>query len=40
MVKGALVLWLWEMTLDREVVGLNPGAVYWIESTFFHINLL
>ena len=25
------------MTHDREVVGSNPGTVYWMELTFFHI---
>ena len=24
----------------REVVGLNPGAIYWMELIFFNINLL
>ena len=32
---GALVQWLWEMTQDLEVVGSNPGTVYWMEMTFF-----
>ena len=25
---GALVKWLWEMTHVREVMGLNPSAIY------------
>ena len=37
---GALVQWLWEMTHAREVMGSNPGAVYWMDLTFFHIDLL
>ena len=28
---GALVQWLWDMTHIQEVVGSNPGAVYWME---------
>ena len=32
---GALVLWLWETTCVQEVVGSNPGALYWIDMTFF-----
>ena len=32
---GALVLWLWEPTHIREVVGSNPSAVYGMEMTFF-----
>ena len=35
---GALVLWLWEMTHVREVVRSNPGAVHWMDMTFFHID--
>ena len=35
---GSLVYWLWVMTHVREVVGLNAGAVYWME--IFHIDLL
>ena len=23
-----------------KVVGMNPGAVYWMDMTFFHIGLL
>ena len=23
-----------------KVVGSNPGAVYWMDMTFFHIDLL
>ena len=37
---GALVQWLWEETHVPKVVGSNPGAVYWMEMTFFHIDLL
>ena len=32
---GALVQWLWEEAHIPKVVGLNPGAVYWMEMTFF-----
>ena len=35
---GALVLWFWETTRAQEVMGLNPGAVYWMNV--FHIYLL
>ena len=35
---GALVLWLWVITHVREIMGLNPGAVYWMD--IFHIDLL
>lgn len=38
--KVVLVHWLWEMTHIREVVGLNPGAIYWMYLTFCHIVLL
>ena len=31
---------LWETTHVLEVVGLNPGTVYWMDMTFFHIDLL
>ena len=34
---GALVLWLWQMTHIREVVGSNPGGVFWMD--IFHIDL-
>ena len=34
----ALVLWSWETTHVGEVVGLNPGAINWID--IFHIDLL
>ena len=27
----ALVLWLWEETLVQEVLGSNPGTVYWMD---------
>ena len=38
---GTLVKWLWEMMIHvREVVGSNTGAVYWMDMTFFHIDLL
>ena len=37
---GALVKWLWETTHVREAMGLNPGAVYWMDMTYFHIDLL
>ena len=37
---GAPVKWLWETTHVREVVVLNPGAIYWIDMTFFQIDLL
>ena len=37
---GALVKWFWETTHVREVVGSNPGAVYWTDITFLHIDLL
>ena len=26
------------MIHDREVVGSNPGAVYWVELTFFTLT--
>ena len=32
--------WLWEETHVLKAVGLNPGAVYWMDMTFFHIDLL
>ena len=31
---GALVQLLWEGTHVPKVVGLNPGAVYWMVITF------
>ena len=37
---GSLVQWLWEKTHVRTGVGSNPGAVYWMDMTFFHIDLL
>ena len=37
---GALVLWLWEETHVPKVVGSNPCAGYWMDMTFFHIDLL
>ena len=37
---GALVLWFWEETHVAKVVGSNPGAIYWMDMTFFHIDLL
>ena len=33
---GALVQWLWEETHIPKVVGLIPGAVYWMD--IFHIS--
>ena len=36
----ALVQWLWETTQVREVVGSNPGTVYWKDMKNFHIDLL
>ena len=33
--KEALVWWLWETTHVQEVVGSNPGTVYWMVMTFF-----
>ena len=36
-----LIQWLWVMTHVREVVGSNPGIVYWMDIwTFFHFDLL
>ena len=32
---GALVQWLWEKTHVLKVVGSNPGAIYWMDMTFF-----
>ena len=37
---GALVKWLWKETHVPKVMGSNPGAVYWMDMTFFHIDLL
>ena len=37
---GALVLWLWNQTHVLKVVGSNPGPMYWMDMTFFHIDLL
>ena len=37
---GALVYWLWEETHVPKVVGSSPGAGYWMDMTFFHIDLL
>ena len=37
---GALVYWLWKETHILKVVDLNPGAVYWMDMPFFHIDLL
>ena len=37
---GALVLWLWEETHVPKVVGSNPGAIYRMYMTFFHIDWL
>ena len=37
---GARVKWLWEMTHVREVVGSNPGVVYWMDMKFFHKAML
>ena len=31
---------IWEETHILKVVGLNPGAIYWMDMTFFHIDLL
>ena len=34
--EGALVQWLWVTTYVQKVVGLNTGAVYWMNIwTFF-----
>ena len=33
--EGALVKWLWETIHVWEVVGLNPGAIFWMDMTFF-----
>ena len=33
-------LWSWKETSVPKVVGLNPGAVYWIGLIFVHIYLL
>ena len=37
---GALVLWLWETTHVQEVMSSNPGTVFWMDMTLFHIDLL
>ena len=37
---GALVLWLWEDTHILKVVGSYPGALYWMDITLCHIDLL
>ena len=37
---GALVLGLWEETHVPKVVGSNPGAIYRMYITFFHIDWL
>ena len=37
---GALVQWLWEETHVPKGVGSNHGAIYWMDMTFFHIDLL
>ena len=37
---GALIWWLWETTHVQEVVGSNPGAVYWMDMTFFTLYCL
>ena len=37
---GALVLWLQETAHVQEAMGSNPGTKYWIDITFFQIDLL
>ena len=37
---GSPGLVVMEMTHDREVVGSNPGAVYWMELKKFDFDLL
>ena len=39
-IRSYLVQWLWEMTRVREVMGLNPCTVNWMDMTFFHIAFL
>ena len=34
---GALVQWLWEETHVPNVVGSNPGIVYWMDIFFTFI---
>ena len=34
-----MVYWLWETTHVREVVDSNPGNIYLMDTTFFHIDL-
>ena len=34
--EGTLVSWLWEKTCLPKVVGSYPGAIYWIDITFYH----
>ena len=36
---GALVSWLWEETRVLKDVISNPGAIYWMVITLFHIYL-
>ena len=36
----ALVKWLWEETHVPKVMGSNPGVGYWMDITFFPIDLL
>ena len=31
---------LWETTHVRKVVGLNPGAVYWMDESFSHLFIV
>ena len=37
---GALVWWLWEEAHVPKVMGSNSSAIYWMDMTFFHIDLL